>query len=68
MSEWINVEDRLPDDMDSEVSVDVLIYAGGIIYQAFLDNTSRTWIDTEGDELLCPTHWHPLPDPPTAPL
>ena len=69
MSEWISVEDRLPEEMEySEVSVYVLIYAGGTIYQAFLDNTSRTWIGIEGYELLRPTHWMPLLDPPSEPL
>ena len=65
MGEWISVDDKLPDDMDSEVTVDALVYAGGVIYQAFYDKTSGVWIDTDGDELdEDPLHWMPLPEPP----
>jgi len=57
MSDWISVEDRLPDD-----DVDVLIHGGtfGVGYRE-----DDTWY-----ELLpwtkSPTHWMPLPEPPVA--
>lgn len=65
MSEWISVEERLPDDMDAEVTVDALAYEDGVIHQAFYDKSSGVWIDTDGDELHGEvTHWMPLPEPP----
>lgn len=69
MGEWIKCSERMPEDMDKEVSVDVLVFLEGNVYQAFYDKTSQCWIDTDGDELVDsiyenPTHWQPLPEPP----
>jgi len=71
MSEWISVEDRLPDK-----SKDVLIVSGKEITVAYLDQ----WLEWSlGGDYECtydmadcvltnkkPTHWMPLPEPPKS--
>jgi tRNA nucleotidyltransferase (CCA-adding enzyme) len=65
LGEWISVEERLP-----EAGVDVLIWSP-IDSQfrracvAALDrvNGQHFWTSEYGDEM--PTHWMPLPEPPT---
>ena len=63
MSEWIRVEDRLP-----ETDGPVLIFDAG---QVWVGNASvnkhgyATWIRCCGEWGCCNvTHWQPLPDPP----
>lgn len=65
MSGWISVSERLPDNLDSEVTVDCLVFMDGIIYQGFYMHDCESWFDTDGDDLCGhPTHWQPLPEPP----
>ena len=61
MSEWISVEDKLPEDM-----VEVLAYAGEEMAVAYL---SRGQWESEDQWLFVDyviTHWMPLPPPPEA--
>lgn len=65
VSEWISVEDRLPDKVTD---------VGGLnwVHIYLNDNTpvetarllwNDTWIDRTGANIF-PTHWQPLPQPP----
>ena len=69
MSEWISVEDRLPEDRgwDPECSVNVLTYcAAGFVDIGFYAHDVEFWCSGVGDELEeTITHWQPLPAPPT---
>lgn len=64
MSEWISVEERLPEPM---IEV-VLCFCNDIVseWQETLYRNSTGWVQMTGDE-FCPivTHWQPLPEPPT---
>ena len=55
MSNWISVEERLPDNY-----VDVIIFdpGDGVQEGCFVD---RIWFSTKGPERH-PTHWQPLPE------
>ena len=64
MSEWINVEDRLPDE-DSEVLC--FCDSGDTKYIVLASHHNSFFSDFDG-ELLPATYWHPIPDPPNAPL
>ena len=56
-SEWISVEDRLPEAHD-----DILVYTcDGDIYPITAMRRDITWIGISGA-----THWQPLPAPPTV--
>ena len=56
-SEWIRVEDRLPEAHD-----DILVYTcDGDIYPITAMRRDITWIGISGA-----THWQPLPAPPTT--
>ena len=71
MSEWISVEDKLPETCD-----DVLIYPyvelQNFHNQACYEQHSKQWIITEynswgsEDYHPSPTHWMPLPEPPNV--
>jgi hypothetical protein len=62
MSQWISVEEQLPEELDS-----VLVFLDGEICVGYL---SRGWF-IEGKDNDCfafyPTHWMPLPAPPGKP-
>ena len=60
VSEWISVEERLPEDR-----VEVLACIGSLVCAAWLDHDDAPpqWI-SEGDEVSGITHWMPLPAPP----
>ena len=59
MSEWISVEDRLPEKNTSVlVSTD-----NGIVFQCLYAYDG--WDLWEGNEVNI-THWMPLPEPPNA--
>jgi hypothetical protein len=60
MSNWIKVEDQLP-----EASVLVLVYFPfRCIRVAFFSNNIG-WCHELDDTEAEPTHWQPLPDPPS---
>ena len=63
MSEWIRVEDRLPNDLH-----EVLVYWIGPEYSEVIIATlyHGGWSEAGKGGLCLPnvTHWQPLPDPP----
>lgn len=65
MSEWISVEERLP-----EQSVEVLVYdfvdSMDVMFLEVDDDGYRFWADDNGYEYSIHdvTHWMPLPEPP----
>lgn len=56
MSNWISVEDRLPEPVDGEK---ILAYGDGYCFECELED--HVWTNLGGDEF---THWMPLPEPP----
>lgn len=70
MSEWISVEDRLPDaENGAGESENVLIFDDlSGIGVGFYCHEENVWADQNGaglDPDMCVvTHWHPLPSPP----
>jgi hypothetical protein len=64
---WIPVGESLPND-ESEVLVAFEDRSLGVAYAVFhhIDKNERPkWTDGDGVELKQPTHWMPLPSPPT---
>ena len=65
MSEWISVDERLPDN-----DVQVLICGGkrygGCLFAAYRTPSAEWLVPTCSDtyNVWPPTHWMPLPDPP----
>ena len=62
MSEWISVEDRLPDE-----SVSCLVFGPDGNYVGWVCDPVQKWWAREGDlDDYCVevTHWMPLPEPP----
>ena len=68
--EWVSVSERLPEQMqDKDYSAEVL----GITWKnqqqfVFYDYGTQTWKTNRGAfwEYAHPTHWRPLPPPPTG--
>jgi len=66
ISEWISVEDRLPEKRGSYLVYSPAYYGMTIMeYYLDMDGYARWWFDdsspTSGN-----THWMPLPDPPES--
>ena len=66
MSEWISVEDRLPESSDGRWSKDVIALCdnGEVFRLACMGDYwqgSTAFIESGADRV---THWMPLPDPP----
>lgn len=64
---WIPVSERLPDD-ETELLVAFEDRSLGVAFAVFhhLDkNWKQKWTDGNGIELKQPTHWMPLPAPPS---
>jgi len=65
MSKWVSIDyGDLPEKKDSEISIDVLVLAADVVYQAALEYETGEWIDDDGDAVYWVTHWQPLPLPP----
>lgn len=64
MSEWISVEDRLPDDVSVQGMVVCIIDNKHIAFGEYADNYGKFACYGYGitDDV---THWMPLPEPPT---
>lgn len=61
MSEWIRVEDRLPDELTL-----VLAYRGGYNLAIRVKDNDWRWLEGHmGWDLETPTYWMPLPSKPT---
>ena len=60
MSEWISVEDRLPDDVGYYIVATVFSYAP-VRTGHFKRNSDNPWAYFQPGEI---THWMPLPEPP----
>ena len=69
MSDWINVEDRLPDRDEEYTGPDVLAWNARdsvlvLAWYDFMDKEWRTFECSENSHVIYITHWQPLPDPP----
>ena len=65
--DWIPVTQRLPDD-ETELLVAFEDRSLGVAFAVFHhidENDGPKWTDGNGNELKQPTHWMPLPAPPT---
>ena len=63
MSEWINVEDRLPENEDMVLTAFKCTY----IYNACIYRDMVFECMQSGDNVVDDvTHWQPLPEPPKA--
>lgn len=61
--EWISVKEKLPEDLITGVSENVLIYDDiGDIQVGYL--LHGFWQDFNGEKNINATHWMPLPEPP----
>lgn len=62
-SEWVSVEDKLPEDE----TTDVLFYNSGYklcVIGRLYDRKLKIFWDTSADTHTQVTHWQPLPQPP----
>ena len=74
MSDWISVEDRLPErrvlpnGKKIPYSVDVLVYdpPEKAVHHGWYDYKQECWFIWYGadEHKVSVAHWHPLPDPP----
>lgn len=69
-SEWISVEDSLPEnDGNSQINCIVLDTYNGIVVRPY-NEYHKCWDDEDCDDFYCNasggniTHWQPLPNPP----
>ncbi len=67
MTDWISVEDRLPEASFRGLSEPVLVYGTKGIDLATYWHTESVWMpEHSGAPLDSVTHWMPLPEPPEA--
>lgn len=59
MSEWISIDDGLPDSFDSEV----LAYSSGVVYYCTF-NGRFEHLGIDSLYIIDVTHWMYLPEPP----
>lgn len=67
MSDWINVDERLPQKKDysyiwacSRHFIAVLVYSDREISLGMYQSVSNKWVDNNGDVINFVTHWTPL--------
>lgn len=72
--EWIKTSERLPEKPGkaSYEHVECLIVVNGLVKPGLWNCEHECWDDADGDDFLYdafkPTHWQPLPSPPTQPI
>lgn len=72
MSEWISVDERLPESERGPESANVLVYCVGKgCMQGFYCHDDEEWYDMEGYSMSIHsaeevTHWMPLPEAPES--
>ena len=62
MSEWISIDDRLPEEF-----ITCLVFCDGFFEVAEYNKHFKTWINVLYSEITNidnVTHWMPLPEPP----
>lgn len=65
MSEWISSEDAMPEQEDSDVTVNVLMFMSpDMMTTGFYSNDDQEWYDFDGDLVDDVTHWMQLPEAP----
>lgn len=63
MNNWISVKDKLPDTY-----TEVIVYypPENLYIQGYFEDITNSWHEIGGNKLnISPTHWMPLPKPPT---
>ena len=60
MSEWISVEDRLPED----TSIVLIAHRGGVSFGWFNGSYWERGAATKHRAIKTVTHWMPMPEPP----
>lgn len=62
---WIRVSDRLPEDDYADVQL--IVFRKPHVFAAYFVtyDLSMEWVDTDGERIAEPTHWMPMPEPPT---
>ena len=55
--QWVNVEDKLPENDNS-----VLVMADNCPYIAWFNETKKEWHEIENGKLINPTHWMKIPE------
>ena len=71
MNEWISVKDRLPEDSNTEYLIyNPRPYYFPLLTVAYYSLTKNSWISVESGTYYYdhPTHYMPLPAPPTENL
>ncbi len=72
MSDWISVDDRLPDKCCDDVSIWTRPDYGYDCHTGFYESFNNSWFawfhDSHGSEKnnITVTHWMPLPEPPES--
>lgn len=61
--EWIDVNDRLPEEKSNGYSDFVLVSCGGFVYRSRYDHKYNKWLDEPNVGTTRFTHWMPLPKP-----
>lgn len=59
MSEWISIDDRMPDDYQDVIATD-----GYTSNFAYWDAADNYWLYPGDSPSGIVTHWQPLPEPP----
>tara|TARA_Y100000310_G_C20306265_1_gene634098 strand:- start:132 stop:422 length:291 start_codon:yes stop_codon:yes gene_type:complete len=64
-SRWVSVEERLPTTNDSMYSDAVIVNSNGGVFIALYSDAGEWRRGSDGTTIF-PTHWQPLPEPPTT--
>ena len=66
MSEWISVEERLPEEKPYRLEFLIGCKSNGVVHEILYNSKTQKFvsIDKGNFELKNVTHWMPLPEPP----